>query len=173
MARRFSHRAPIRSGAKRVSEWLNLNLGGTAIVGSLKQVLASLDAIALSLRPFTIVRTRLLLLFQSDQAAVTERPIGSFGIIVANETAVTLGPTALPGLDTLTDGDWFVYESLIDHFQFLSSIGFQDGNGHYTVVDSKAMRKVSLDQDVAIMTELSTASGGFLTIQGRMLIKLH
>jgi len=132
-----------------------------------------LNAAALALRPFTIVRTRLLVTFESDQAAVSERPIGSFGMQVVTDNATAVGITAVPQPDTDTDNDFFVYQSLIMSHIFLTSAGFMTPAQETYLVDSKAMRKVGPGDDVAITSELSTASGGVLVVQGRMMVKLH
>jgi len=41
------------------------------------------------------------------------------------------------------------------------------------VIDSKAMRKVGPNQDIAGMFSSESNAGALLTIQGRLLIQLH
>ena len=40
-------------------------------------------------------------------------------------------------------------------------------------VDSKAMRKVGLDDDVALVLQQRAAIGVILAVEGRFLVKLH
>jgi len=171
MARRaaFHH----SRAAKRSSVWLGFNLASTSLVGSSKQQLLVLNASALALRPFTVVRTHLLLRFESDQAAVSETPRGAVAGIVIDEIASAAGAASMPGPGTVTDADWFFYQVVTVHFQFLSSIGFQGDSGVQYNVNSKAMRKVDVDQDLVIMSEMLGASGAILAIGGRILVKLH
>ncbi len=173
MARRVVTRGRMVHGVRRQNLWLGFNIGSTTLVGSSAQLISSLNAAALALRPFTVVRTRLLVTFESDQAAVSERPIGSFGVQVVTDNATAIGITAVPQPDTDTDNDFFVYQSLIHSTIFLSSIGLQTPAQTQFVIDSKAMRKVGPGDDIAMTTELSTASGAVLVVQGRALLKLH
>ena len=94
---------------RRQSFWLTSNLGNQTVVASIVKLLGSLNAAALALRPFTIVRTHLDILVNSDQAAVTEAFFGSFAMGVVNETASTLGITGLPDPNIDTEFDWFVH----------------------------------------------------------------
>ena len=159
--------------APRTSLWIGAGLGNTTLVGSSKQLIGSLNAAALLLRPFTVVRTRLDVRFESDQAAASEKPTGALGFIVLNDNATAIGPTAVGGPVTEPNADWFAYQGLLTHFQFLSSVGFQGDASAFFVVNSKAMRKVGPDQDIAIVTELRSASGAVIAMEGRMLVKLH
>ena len=172
MVRRFSRSFGVRPPA-RTSIWLGWNIAATTLTGSSKQVIASLNAGGLALRPFTIVRSRIDVRYESDQAAVSEKPTGAVGFGVFNDTAVALGPTGVPGPFSTTEGDWFIYQPLMIHFQFLSSISFDaNASQHYTI-DSKAMRKVGQDDDIAMVTEMNTASGAVIASVGRILVKLH
>ena len=171
MARRSRGRF-IRPAAK-TKQWIGAGLANMATVASSDQLLSSLNAAALALRPFTIIRTRLELWYESDQAAVTERPQGSFGMIVATDEAIAIGVTALPAPIGAENGDWFVYQGVATTMVFLSSVGITTpSNSHYTI-DSKAMRKVGANQDIAIMFSQRNATGAFLRAEGRILVQLH
>ena len=41
------------------------------------------------------------------------------------------------------------------------------------MVDSKAMRKVGLDDDLAIVVQQRVAIGAIIAMEGRFLVKLH
>ena len=158
--------------APRTSVWVGFSLAAT-ITASTATIIGTLNAAALALRPFTIVRTRGYLLWSSDQAAVNEDPRGVMGWTVVSEEAAAAGAASLPDPSTNSDASWFVYEPYAVDFQFLSSVGFDGDSGMGRMVDSKAMRKVeNNDQMTVIATEVG-AHGAVIKFIGRMLVKLH
>ena len=59
-------------------------------------------------------------------------------------------------------------------FLFGDSTGFQDGGLNQYEIDSKAMRKVDIGQDLVIVAEASGVGDGFTTVlAGRMLVKVN
>ena len=145
-----------------------------AVAAGSTVLLAVLNAAALSLRPFTVMRTRLRLLWVSDQVAASEEPQGAFGIIVASEQATGQGVASVPNPGVDTDSSWMVYEPLITSFVFADATGIDADGGSIVDIDSKAMRKVNSNEDLAVMVDNTSASdGGFLWYGGRMLVKLH
>ena len=136
----------------------------------------SLNAAALALRPFTIVRTRGVVGFNSDQVGATESYQGSIGMCVVSDQASGIGVTAVPTPQTDLGSDlWFLHESGFGRFEFVSGVGVLEvGSNMDRVVDSKAMRKVDIGQDLVIVQETSAISNGMiLTFQFRMLVKVH
>ena len=171
MARRFTR--GVQRGAKRTNAWIGLTVGVDTHAASALSFLGSLNAAALALRPFTIIRTRFDLLFESDQTGAAEVPNGDLGMIVISDKAVAAGVTAIPGPISEIDEDWFVHQGLTAHFVFISGVGVDADAGHHYTIDSKAMRKVGLGDDMAIMFENNSAVGAATTMLGRMLVKLH
>ncbi len=157
----------------RQNIWVGVNLEDQTVTASSSLLTGSLNAAALASRPFTIIRTHLEVNWRSDQAAVDEAPMGCLGAMVITSSASAAGIASIPTPVTESDADWYVYQPLINAFKFLSSVGFQSDAGSVYTVDSKAMRKVGPDQDVAFVTEESNAFGGIISIMGRFLIKLH
>ena len=172
MARSRVHRVMLGRGSDRKMVWFAMKLVNTTVASGGKALLGSLNAAALALRPFTITRTRLLLKYGSDQVANSETPQAAFGMIVVSDQAVATGNAAIPGPGTNTDAPFFVYEGLIDEWIVVSAIGIQRG-AFFKEVDSKAMRKVGNNEDVAIMIEQGATFGADIAIEGRMLVKLH
>ncbi len=175
MARRHAPGRFVRP-APKTSIWIGAGIALTTLVANQVQVLGTLNAAALALRPFTILRTRLNVSYESDQEAASERSTTGFGIIVANDTATALGPTALPDPDSIAgdpDADWFVWQGM--HYSF-RLLGAADADlAPFAVqyeIDSKAMRKVGPNEDIAFMTSIN-AFGAFIVLQGRMLVQLH
>jgi len=170
MARRFA-RTFVRP-APKTKLWIGVLLGQTTLAASTKVLVGSFSASALGLRPFTILRTHLECHYETDQVATSEAPFGIMGWGIFNDTAVSLGVTALPSPSGSPEQDWYVYQAMSSSFVFGDATGFGTvGKGY--IIDSKAMRKVGLDDDQAVMFTQTASVGADLTIQGRQLIQLH
>ena len=162
--------------APRTKMWIGAGVGATTLVGSSVQLIGSLIAGALLLRPFTILRTRMDIMVRSDQAATSESVELSYGHIVITEAAEAIGVTAIPDPSGITgdpEADWFVWQALANTFTFLSSVGFDGDNGYHVTIDSKAMRKVGPDDQMVQITSLDTSAGATFVNNGCMLVQLH
>ncbi len=157
----------------RTKIWIGQGVALTTLGTGASTLIAVFNAAALALRPFTILRTRVSCNFRSDQTATTEDITGAFGMIVVKESAATIGITAVPTPLTEVDADFFVYQGMTAPFTSLTSVGFQDGVGVRYDIDSKAMRKVGTNDDVAVVMELRSTGGAEINIEGRQLIQLH
>jgi len=79
----------------------------TALGGTL---LTSLNAAALSLRPFTVIRTHLSVHLRSDQFAASEEQAAGVGMAVVSDEASAIGVSAIPTPVTDAASDlWFVH----------------------------------------------------------------
>ncbi len=160
--------------ARRLNSWIGIIFNDTAVAFSTSILLGSLNAAGLALRPFTIVRTHILLRVKSDQQAADESALGALGGIVAGEPAVAAGASSLPTPATSTDSSWFMWQPWITDFTIASSVGFSSEEGRQYLVDSKGMRKVNDDEDVAFLLENADGAHGVdVSVVGRMLVKLH
>jgi len=176
MARRDFRRGAAAIRQKRLTRWLDLQPVAVAFTAGGGTVLFSLTTEELALRPFTVVRTRLLVSILSDQLAASERQVGAIGLAVVSDQAAAIGVTAVPTPITDLESDlWFVHQLLYSDTTFASGIGFTDTSSEVYPIDSKAMRKVEDGEDIVVVGELSAAvSQGFaLVAGGRMLVKLH
>ncbi len=158
-------------GNPRLPVWFDVNQGSTLLTASSNTLISVYNAAALSARPFTVIRTRLELLYFSDSEAVDETPFGALGMTVVSQKAAALGITAIPTPITNSDGDWFMWQGLAAANRFGGSEA--DSLFQRTVIDSKAMRKIGVDDSVAIVVEQSAAVGATIVIQGRQLVKFH
>jgi len=173
MARRTrGHGRFVRPPAK-TKIWIGASVAVGTVPTNSKTLVSELNAAALALRPFTILRTRVSINFRSDQQAAQESPTGAYGKIVVKEIAVNIGATAVPGPVTEPNADWFVYQGMSAPFLFVTAAGFESAGGFRYEIDSKAMRKVDPTDDVVTMFEMRNVGGGFLNIEGRTLIQLH
>ena len=171
-----AHRGRIMSRpVPRTMVWIGARLAATTI-SSGATLLATLDpTTGFPLRPFTIVRTRLGISYTSDQVAVSESQQGVFSMQVVTASAASAGIASIPTPLTDPDADFYVYQPLFQDFILATAVGFSDnvGGGSFTTVDSKAMRKVGIDDDIAMVLEQQSAQGTFVAVEGRFLIKLH
>ena len=173
MARRREFvRGAAAISAKRLTSWfqfLPASVNMTAPGGTL---VFSLNAAALALRPFTIVRSRFEVELASDQAAVIEVQRAALGIAVVSDQAVAVGVTAIPTPITDMGSDLWLLHQII--FADESSLTDRTRSATRVSIDSKAMRKVDIGQDIVIVSEISSiSSGADLTVGGRMLVKVN
>ena len=156
----------------RVPTWVGVDISpqGLTQTGTL---LGVANATLLALRPFTIIRTRLRFLITSDQSIASETTIGAFGMIIVEEEAADAGVASLPTPAVEIDAPWFVFEPFVHEIAFFDATGIQTPAGTLFDVDSKAMRKVGLSQDLAMVGQTDSSQGALISGFGRMLLKLH
>ena len=159
---------------RRETVWFGGGLAVTGVGTGTSVLLASLNAAALALRPFTVVRTRGLLHARSDQIIAAENYDVSYGMAVVSDQAIAAGVASIPTPLTEQATDyWFVYEQIFGRLEFSTAAAYIEA-GHERILDSKAARRVDIGQDIAIVAEGSAGSGGVnLTDSFRMLVKLH
>ncbi len=159
---------------RRQMSWFGFTFANTTLASTnAVAIVHALNAAALALRPFTIVRTRGYWQVRSDQVGASENYGASLGFAVVSDQAVAIGATAVPTPDTDRGSDlFFVFEDLFSRFEFVSGVGVESANGIRGSFDSKAMRKVENGEDVISVVECPTTSASIL-MAARMLIKLH
>ena len=173
MAHQIRSRRPsglvVRSGPKRTTTWFGFNPTVQALTAAGGTIIFSLNAAALALQPFTVVRSLFELYITSDQEAASEDQLAGFGIAVVSDEATAAGVTAIPTPITEMASDlWFAHQLL-----FNSTTANPVSNvGTRYMVDSRAMRKVSIGQDIVVVLEFDASGGGSnVIIGGRMLVK--
>ena len=172
MARSFARRDG--RTARRQMIWLaGTYLEDTLASAGANTLVASLNAAALLLRPFTVVRTRGIVGIRSDQGAVSEVQQAAIGLIVVKDVAVVAGISSLPTPVTDDSSDWFTLQSMFNAIDVTSDIGRLLTYQQYEI-DSKAMRKVDQGDDLAIVAEnTGNSAGTIVSSYFRILIKLH
>ncbi len=155
-------------------------VGGTIVNSNLAGansalIVTSLSAGALALRPFTVVRTRGVWGFFSDQVAADEDQQVAYGGIVVSDEAVAVGITAVPTPVEQDSSSWLFYDMAFQRFEQQSAVGIQPNMiPQRYVVDSKSMRKVEEGQDlIDIIQNGSSAEGANVVMYTKTLIKLH
>ena len=176
----MAHRRDFRRGAaairqSRLTQWLELQPIDSGFSAGGSVIMFSLSTAEKALRPFTVVRSRLLVAVTSDQLAASEIQVAALGIAVVSDQAEAIGVTAVPTPITDMSSDlWLMHQLLYNEFLFASGVGFQDGGMEQYAIDSKAMRKVNDGEDLIVVGEASSVGEGLrLTVGGRILVKLH
>jgi len=168
MARRF--RSSFKGGTKRQTDWVG-QIPRTAF----QAVAGSTAAIISTFFPgfgLTVVRTRGLFGWRSDQQAANEDQMGAVGIGLVSEQAAALGITAVP--HPSTDSGW---DGWLWHSYFASSVIFNTGTSvqfdafNQIVIDSKAMRKVDSEMRLVMVVENDSADGILIYSAKRTLVK--
>ena len=107
----------------------------------------------------TVRRTRGMVMIGSDQVSVVENQLGSLGMIVVTELALSVGAASLPGPVTQLDDDgWFVWQPFMAKQNLLAQPMSQ--SKAVFEFDSKAMRRVEDGYAIAVMIENSSATTG-------------
>ena len=156
----------------RETRWLLTPTSSIALSGGLSAVLAfSLDAAALALLPFTVIRERNEWYCRSDVVTGGETWGCAVGGAVVSEQAVAIGVTAVPTPITDQGSDlWYMYDQMYGKFGGT----MVEEQGARKVVESRAMRKVEDGQDLIIVFETPSFSQAATNLfGGRFLIKLH
>ena len=82
--------------APRTKIWIGNGVNSTVLSASTVTLVGTLSAGALILRPFTILRSHLEVLYSSDQIGASEIPFGTLGEIVVTEAAAAAGIASIP-----------------------------------------------------------------------------
>ena len=168
------HIRGVQRGARRATSWFDLPPSQTSTAGSVGVILLQLTALELAKRPFTIVRTHIAYRIASDQVVASESYGIGIGMCVVSDQATAIGVTAVPTPVTDAQSDfWFLHQFAFGEFLFATAAAFTEDSLTHRI-DSKAMRKVSEDEDVLLVIE-NTGLGGGVTIDigGRLMIKEH
>ena len=96
----------------RETVWFEFGFVSSVLAASATAALVqTLNAAALALRPFTIVRTRMNWFVHSDQTAASEGFIGNAGFCVISDQAAAVGVAAVPTPATDMGSDlWFLID---------------------------------------------------------------
>ena len=160
---------------RRQTLWLQSVMAQTTIAAaSMATLIGSLNAAALALRPFTIVRTRGMVNIRSDQTSVSEDYSAAIGLAVVTDQVVAAGVASVPTPTTDSASDWFVYQLMSGELQVTSDIGRLLFVNETVQIDSRSMRKVDLGEDIITVVESTALSSGVIIDSFvRVLIKLH
>ena len=159
-------RRGVRSGPRRPTFWettsstslQTLTDGGTVAVVNAIVTEAELDNVP---NP-TLVRVRGQIFAQAGAAmnAVLDCVLVSHAIMVVDAKQLAVGITALPLPLTSNSEDFLWFGSQFVATNTVGSIAASNWSMDRLNVDSKAMRKITLNQVLVMVTEMDTLSGG-------------
>ena len=176
--RRFGSFGPaLRQGQRRETAWI-AGISSTAVTNLAANTglfAGTLSASAQALRPFTVIRVRGELWVASDQEAADRVAFGAVGFSVVSDQAAAVGITALPGPITDEGSDlFFLHQFWLASVRVISAIGADFNDFRRYSLDSKAMRKINEDQDLAVTIDNQAAGAGVnFVLRTRILLKLH
>ena len=161
--------------AKKTKMWIGDSLPQSTVAGAGPVLMGSLNAAALLLRPFTILRTRTEMHVVSDQFGAIEFQEGAVSYQVVTDSAIAAGIGSIPSPITEPEADYFVYQPYVSDVTHSTVVGYESrGRDVAWTIDSKAMRKVGHDEDIAIVVQNVNATHTVLvSLVGRQLIQLH
>ena len=170
----MAHRrgARIVGSVKRRSVWIAPALQAyVSVATATKVIISSFNPEASGIHFPTVVRTRGQVAIKATSAAVDNTSVGAYGVGVVSEDAFAAGVGSIPG--PFSDADWpgwFVWRSFTYRFEFSDATGALLMN-MVQEVDSKAMRKVGLNE--VIVTVAESFIGAFdVSMPLRKLLKL-
>ena len=172
MTDRFKTRTLVKR-SNRATEWT-----GSAVdtdVGTLNAASLRLDQSFTATADETIVRTRGTLWVGSDQQVATETPFGAMGMCVVSDPAIAIGVTAMPAPYTDLETElWYLWFPWLCDFRLTSTFVAEFNTLKRYDFDSKAMRKISEGESIAVLIENGSAADAvsFLMIF-RILVKLR
>jgi len=169
MAGRFTRQ--VRSGAKRHPDWSD-NVPLTSFTGIAASSAVLLTVFTPTGGGETVIRTRGLFGWKSDQNAAAEDQLGAVGICKVSAQAVSVGITAIPHPDTDAGFPWLWHSFFASSFVFGTNVGLVPDMFHRIVIDSKAMRKVTDDERIVVVIENSAPFGLLVYDSVRIMTKL-
>ncbi len=106
----------------------------------------------------TVIRTRGLFGYRSDQSIADEDIMGAVGIGIVSEQAASVGVTAVPAPDTDAGWGWLWHSYFAQ--SFVTEANSMVFNAlQLIVIDSKAMRKVGDNERLVVVIQNSSATG--------------
>ena len=137
--------------------WSKSNAVGFASVSVSSKVLIGSFVLSNPGIDETVLRTVGQIGVTSDQTAGTEAQIGAFGMIVVTDLALAAGAASIPGpITDAADDGWFLYVPITQEQVVATAVGIVRSKDY--VFDSKAKRRVSEGQGIAIMAENASPS---------------
>ncbi len=160
MPARRARQFPRRSSAPNRS-WAGFNTASPVVVAAGTKVLLATLVLSNPGIDETVLRNVGVVSIQSDQSAATEQQIGAFGMIQVTDIAAAAGVASIPGpITDGTDDGWFTYVPFAQAFQFKTGVGFQGNVAQLYQFDSKARRRTSEGQLLAMVVENAHATHG-------------
>ena len=149
-------------GTKRKTFWLGTVQvsAETALAAATASLHGSLNAAALALRPFTIVRTISDFWVASDQIVATEQPFGAIGVALADDRAIAAGAGSLPRAYGENADSSFLFHQFWAAKSFVAGTPatYSPNAWSYFHADQRGQRKIAIGDDIGWV--IHNAEGG-------------
>ncbi len=143
-------------------EWIGQDFGLTVL--SATQVILGVGTAETD--PVTIVRNRGEIFVKGTPDAVADDTVVGLGIIVVSRQAESVGGTSVPGPIADPQASWIWHQYVPLSAGTAGITGDDLGSMVRVSVDSKAQRKMNVNESLAFIAELSTAQYSAVSVNG-------
>jgi len=147
--------------SRRLYDWGGFAFGST-ILTSTQVIIGSL----LDVEPVTLMRIRGEILVKGTPDAISDDTVVGLGAIVVSDNAAAAGGVSVPGPINDLDAPWVWHSFLGLNAGSAGLLGDDIGSVGRVMVDSKAMRKLGLNETLVFVGETSTNDYAAVAING-------
>ena len=137
---------------RRTYDWTGFTWGATTV--SVTQVILGT---VLDVEPITLMRCRGNILVKGTPDAVGDDAVIGFGLIVVSDNAAAVGGVSVPGPINDPDAPWVWHQYVPLDAGSTGLLGDDIGSVVRFEVDSKAQRKIGINETLALIVEASLA----------------
>ncbi len=149
-------------GPRRLYEWIGQDFGLTVL--SATQVILGVGTAETD--PVTIVRNRGQILVKGTPDAVADDTVVGLGIIVVSRQAEAVGGTSVPGPIADPQAAWLWHQYVPLSAGGTALNGADLGSVVRVIIDSKAQRKMNVNESLAFIGEVSTTQYATVSVNG-------
>ena len=162
--------ARARGGSRGVKEW-----GGVVFAEvNLTQTQSLLASFIESGSPSTILRVRGQIFIKGTPDAITDDENVGLGLIVVSEQSAVVGGASLPGPIQSIQSPWLWHQFIPLAAGTAALTGNDLGSMVRVDIDSKAMRKLGIEERLVLVGELSTGLYAAVSVTGGLrVLVLH
>jgi len=150
-----------RAGPRGTKAWDGFTFNETAL--ALTQVVLGFTAAG---EPVTFLRNRGNILVKGTPDAATDDDIVGFGIITVSDNARAVGGSSVPGPIADPDAPWIWHQYVPLQAGSAGLLGDDIGSIVRVDIDSKAMRRMTPNENLILVGELSTGLFSTVTVNG-------
>jgi len=154
--------ARIRGGSRGVKEWG----GGPFAITTLTTTQAVLATFSESGSPSTILRIRGWVTVKGTPNATGDDDVVGLGIIIVELAAASAGGVSVPGPINDEGSPWIWHQYVPLQAGSAGLLGDDIGSVVRVEIDSKAMRKMGINQRLILVGELTTGEYAFVSVNG-------
>ncbi len=149
------------SGSRMPKTWSSFTNAGQVAISTTQSVVSIQTPATVHTR--TLLRSRGEILLVGTPDAATDSDVVGLGLIIVNENAGGVGGVSVPGPINDPEGAWLWHQFVpLDAVGQTAATADSAGAIVRVPVDSKAMRKIGVDEAICLVAELS--SGDFASV---------